>query len=271
MNNVAKLTISLVVYKPDLNQLDDTLTSLAASLDNVGGIYHIYIVDNTPGECKSGISTEYISHYFKCGDFTYWKNKKNIGFGRAHNQALDVQSDYHLVINPDLIISPDAIANAIQFMHSNSRCGLITPYATWTDGTAQRLCKQYPSVLVLLLRGFAPAFVKKPFDKLLKNYEMIDVMNCNEVFFNPPMVSGCFMFFKTEVWKKCQGFDHRYFLYFEDFDLSIRAKQFCDIAYVPSVKVVHHGGNAARKGLKHIILFFISMISFFKIHYWRWF
>lgn len=28
MNNVTELTISLVVYKPELNQLNDTLTSL---------------------------------------------------------------------------------------------------------------------------------------------------------------------------------------------------------------------------------------------------
>ena len=271
MNNVAKLTISLVVYKPELNQLNDTLASLATSLDNAGSTYHIFIIDNTPGECKSEINTEYICRYFKLGDFTYSKNDRNVGFGVAHNQVLDVQSDYHLIINPDLIINRDAIANAIQFMQNNLCCGLVTPYAKWTDGTVQRLCKEYPSVFVLLLRGFAPAFIKKTFDKFLKRYEMVDVINSNEVYWNPPMVSGCFMFFKTDVWKKCQGFDHRYFLYFEDFDLSIRAKQYCDIAYVPSVEVVHHGGYAARKGLKHIILFFRSMISFFKIHYWRWF
>lgn len=271
MNNVAKLTISLVVYKPELNQLNDTLTSLAASLDNAGSIYHIYIIDNTPSEYKSRISIEYIGHYFKYGDFTYSRNDRNVGFGGAHNQALNVQSDYHLIINPDLIISRDAISNAIQFMHKNSNCGLVTPFAQWADGTVQRLCKDYPSVLVLLLRGFAPAFIKKLFDKSLKNYEMIGTINNNEVFWNPPMVSGCFMFFKTEIWKKCRGFDQRYFLYFEDFDLSIRAKQFCDIAYVPSVAVVHHGGHAARKGLKHIILFFRSMLSFFRIHHWRWF
>ena len=271
MNNVTELTISLVVYKPELNQLNDTLTSLVTSLDNAGSIYHLYVIDNSPDEYQSGLSTEYIGRYFKHVDFTYSKNATNVGFGSAHNQALDVQSDYHLIINPDLIISRDAIVNAIQFMHNNSRCGLITPYAKWTDGTVQRLCKEYPSVLVLLLRGFAPAFMKKIFYKLLKNYEMVDVINSNEVYWNPPMVSGCFMFFKTDVWKKCQGFDRRYFLYFEDFDLSIRAKQFCDIAYVPSVEVIHHGGYAARKGLKHIILFFRSMISFFRIHHWRWF
>ncbi|MBM3071000.1 glycosyltransferase family 2 protein [Lelliottia sp. RWM.1] len=271
MNNVAKLTISLVVYKPDLNQLNDTLTSLATSLDYAGSSYHIYIIDNTPQGVESGISTEYISRYFKYDEVTYSRNEKNVGFGGAHNQALDVQSDFHLIINPDLIISRDAISNAMLFMSSNERCGLVTPYATWTDGTIQRLCKQYPSVLVLLLRGFAPPFIKKPFNKLLNNYEMVGVINCDEVFWNPPMVSGCFMFFKTEVWKKCRGFDHRYFLYFEDFDLSIRAKQVCDIAYVPSVKVVHHGGYAARKGLKHIVLFFKSMVSFFRIHHWRWF
>lgn len=271
MDNVTELTISLVIYKPELNQLHDTLTSLSVSLNIAGRRYHVYIIDNTPTGEQSGVTTEYISHYFNYYDFTYCRNDKNVGFGGGHNQVLGIQSDYHLIINPDLIISPEAVKNALTFLENNQRCGLVTPYATWTNGNVQRLCKQYPSLLVLLLRGFAPVFVKERFSKLLNNYEMIDVINCSEVYWNPPMVSGCFMFFKTAVWNECQGFDSRYFLYFEDFDLSIRVKEFCDIAYVPSVKVVHHGGYAARKGLKHIILFFRSMISFFRIHHWRWF
>ncbi len=60
------------------------------------------------------------------------------------------------------------------------------------------------------------------------------------------------MLFRTEVLKKLGGFDPRYFLYFEDYDLSLRTHEVARVAYVPSVRVLHHGGDAARKGWTHI-------------------
>ena len=42
------------------------------------------------------------------------------------------------------------------------------------------------------------------------------------------------------------------------------------LAYVPQVKVVHHGGHASRKGWRHIWMFGRSMVTFFNIHGWRW-
>ena len=45
----------------------------------------------------------------------------------------------------------------------------------------------------------------------------------------------------------------KFFLYFEDFDWSVRLEQGRrKTAYLPSVRVVHHGGGAARKGWRHI-------------------
>ncbi|WES91767.1 glycosyltransferase [Aeromonas hydrophila] len=87
---------------------------------------------------------------------------------------------------------------------------------------------------------------------------------------DPPIVSGCFMLFRTDVLQLLGGFDPRFFLYFEDFDISLRAGKISRIAYVPQVKVVHHGGHASRKGWRHIWMFGRSMVTFFNIHGWRW-
>ena len=46
-------------------------------------------------------------------------------------------------------------------MEQHPDCGLLTPFATWEDGEVQRLCKRYPTVFDLLLRGFAPAFCEE--------------------------------------------------------------------------------------------------------------
>ncbi|HNF67175.1 MAG TPA: glycosyltransferase family 2 protein, partial [Plasticicumulans sp.] len=53
------------------------------------------------------------------------------------------------------------------------------------------------------------------------------------------------------------------------FDLSLRAGRITHIAQVSNVKIVHHGGHAARKGWHHIRMFVRSGITFFNTHGWK--
>lgn len=263
--------ISLVIYNPNLNQLLETVRKLCVSIlprMNVS----FFIVDNSPIDNK--LDVERLISPVIAGNINvmYLSCPDNPGFGTSNNTAFSnlIDSYYYLVLNPDLEVSPDALWNAIDFMQKNPECGLLTPYATWKCGTEQWLCKRYPSVFDLLLRGFAPNFVKKAFIKRLSHYDMSDTLNSQDVYWDPPMVSGCFMLFKSDVFKALGGFDTRFFLYFEDFDLSLRVAQISRIAYVPQVKVVHHGGHASRKGWQHVRMFIRSMITFFNVHGWRW-
>ena len=66
------------------------------------------------------------------------------------------------------------------------------------------------------------------------------------------------------------GFDESYFLYFEDYDLSRRLQSKGRLQYLPQMQIVHAGGNAARKGVRHIAMFVRSGIHFFQQHGWQW-
>ena len=85
-----------------------------------------------------------------------------------------------------------------------------------------------------------------------------------------PILSGSFMFCRREPIAAIGGFADDFFVYFEDFDLSLRASRVGTLAFVPQVKAVHFGGNAARKGLRHILLFARGAIVFFNRNGWRW-
>lgn len=254
------LSICIVTYNPDLKVLARTLDSLRVAIGHLESKKtSVVIVDNSHGAILRTWLPEHFSDLsidLKCGH-------GNIGFGRANNMALDTCGDFHLVLNPDVELAPDALSCAMTFMEAHRECGLLTPLAFGTDGKRQYLCKRFPSIFDLALRGFAPASIRKLFKTRLDCYEMRE-MRDDEVYWNPMIVSGCFMFFRGEVFQEAGGFDSAYFLYFEDFDLSLRVGKKTAIAFVPAVRIVHGGGAASRKGLWHIKQFTFAAAIFFR-------
>lgn len=259
-----ELTICIVLFKPDMAELFRTFDSLmvAAKALEPSVKPKLLIVDNSPS-----LSLDQSAHpVFAAIDTEIVHGQGNVGFGRANNIALEKGvAFYHLVLNPDVEMAPDALSNAIAFMSDNPDCGLLSPAATYPDGREQYLCKRYPSLFDLFLRGFAPAPLRQLFAGRLDRYEMKPETGTTQ-FWDPPIVSGCFMFFRGDLFKTLGGFDPRYMLYFEDFDISLRAGQRARIAYVPDVKIIHGGGNAAKKGWWHIRQFLKSAAIFFPSH-----
>lgn len=270
------LSVSLVAFRPNMAQLCATFASFGRAVAMCGEAgtpikVEFQVVNNGPEEDSSSIS-ELLGQNFNGNsvvDTRLISGQGNIGFGRGHNIALAGEPGrYHLILNPDVELADNSLHLALSFMVAHPDCGLLTPAAFWKDGSRQYLCKRYPSVFDLLLRGFAPAKLRGIFKKRLDRYEMGDVVG-ESVVWDPQIVSGCFMLFRGDVLQRLGGFDPGYFLYFEDFDLSLRAASMSRLAYVPWVRIVHHGGHASRKGFQHVLMFARSAVRFFRTHGWR--
>jgi len=83
----------------------------------------------------------------------------NIGYGIAHNLMLHgTGADYQLVLNPDVDVASDALANAIRWLDAHPDVGAVAPAVTTPDGTPDPLCKRYPACSIssarLCLRGW---------------------------------------------------------------------------------------------------------------------
>lgn len=260
-----RLTVSIVLYRADPGLLQATLRSLVVASREADLVPDLFLIDN--GGSDLALAGLQLPDDWQVHVFT---GHGNVGFGHGHNLSLEGAGDFHLILNPDLELAPDALLEARSFMRGHPECGLLVPAARWDDGRVQYLCKRVPTVFDLFLRGFAPGWLRHRFDRRLARYEMRDVIG-DQVLWEPPIVSGCCMLFRTDVLRRLKGFDFRFFLYFEDFDLSLRAHSITRIAYVPAVKIVHHGGHAARKGLRHIGLFARSALTFFRLHGWKWY
>ena len=269
-----KLVVSIVYYDSAIDILEGTLKSIARALDyasgNIDGLRaKVVVVDN--GSILSqlkGLVSKVIGD--KNYEWVVLGTGGNIGYGAAHNLViLNEKSDYHLVINPDVEVLEDAFSKAIIYMQQHNEVGLLSPYSQNPEGYKQYLWKRYPTVLDLFLRGFAPKFIKRFFATRMQEYEMRWDLE-DQALSQKVMASGCFMFVRYSVLCKVKGFSPDFFVYFEDFDLSIRIAERANIAYIPEVRIVHGGGNASKKGLKHIIMFAKSAFVFYHKHGWRW-
>lgn len=273
------LTVSIVVYHSDDSWLQKTLHSLEAALllaqaTGTLGKAHVMLVDNGATGATSHWANILRAQF--CDDpanieSTLLAGHGNVGYGRANNLALrqTARTDYVLALNPDVELAVDSIAAGITFLQRDRACGMVTPVATAPDGAPSFLVKQYPSVWVLAVRGFAPAFFRRWCQRRLDLYERAD-RPFDSPLTDAKFVSGCFMLMRTSAFERAKGFDESFFLYFEDFDLSYRISQFAAVVRLPECRIVHAGGGASRKGRTHVTLFVKSALHFFRKHGWRW-
>ena len=195
----------------------------------------------------------------------------NVGYGAAHNLIINnLDAGFHLMLNPDVVLGKQFLSEGINYLIDHDDVVLAVPMANHENGDRQFLCKRYPSVLTLFIRGFLPSNLHKFFTKRLTSYEMRDLRD-DQINKDIPTASGCCMLSRGSALTAVNGFDERYFLYFEDFDLSLRIRQQGSIAYIPAMKIIHRGGYSARKGFDHIRMFARSAIRFFNTYGWRWF
>jgi len=276
-NDPPSLSVSIVVYQSPVELLRATINSLyISSLKALNDGYLVEliltVIDNSQNRGYSGHLRDVLNELELSGFFQlkYVEAEDNIGFGAGHNLALlSLDSDYHLILNPDVEVAESALSAGLSALQFDPELVLLSPLVTGSAGEQEFLCKSYPSVVVLLLRAFAPAFIRDRFRSLLDRYEMREVCKVSRQA-DVMLASGCFMLTRSAALVEVGGFSDKYFLYFEDFDLSLRLRNTGRVVFHPAMQIIHHGGYAASKGRRHIWLFIKSGIRFFNDHGWKW-
>jgi GT2 family glycosyltransferase len=264
------LTISIVTYFVEADAFARTLRQLKSALEHLvsqySGSFAVSIVDN-------GNQVELLRNQLERAGLAQQATLRdagsNLGYGKAHNLVIgSANSRYHLIMNPDVEMAPDTLLNAVTFMEQHRDVVALSPHAEDGAGQDAYLCKRYPAIFDLALRGFAPRIVKQRFSKRLGVYE-----NRSLVASKQPapvdVISGCFMFCRTSALQKAGGFDPAFFLYFEDFSLSLELGKLGKLMYCPTSHIVHYGGNAGKKGLRHIVHFVASAFRFYNHYGWK--
>jgi GT2 family glycosyltransferase len=271
------LSVSIVLHNSPLELLWRALQSLqqsaqvareAGCVDRVS----VYLVDNDSDPQYRALLAQKVAGWpqNEFFDVRLRQLPRNRGFGVGHNSVLpQLASDFHLVLNPDVELADNTLRTGLAALLHHDDIVLVSPRVAGGNGEQEFLCKRYPSVLILFLRGFAPRVVRRLFDRRLAIYEMRDLCGGEEPV-NVAIASGCFMLLRTSALQAVKGFNEAFFLYFEDFDLSLRLGRLGRLVFDPAMRIVHHGGYAASKGRLHLKYFVNSGVLFFNRHGWRW-
>lgn len=190
-------------------------------------------------------------------------NRTNAGFGAGHNAVLSMLSPdgYHFVINPDIYIDQDVAADMVDFLESKGDdAAMCTPMIRNPDGSEQKLPQREPRIRYVMLSKF-PCF-----SYLRREYtgEPRRQGTPYEIHF----CTGCFFCIKNHVLKEMGGFDERFFMYFEDADLSRRVNQKYRIFFYPHAVVFHEWKRENTRSAAGRKRFLHSMGLYF--NKWGW-
>jgi GT2 family glycosyltransferase len=160
-------------------------------------------------------------------------NRDNIGFAAACNRGAAAASGRCLLfLNPDTIVHAGALGSALAFMAQHPRAGIMGCRTLNHDGSLQNTARSFPSLarVFVQLSGLSRRFrrLRLPARELGR----------------PDYVQGSFLVIARSLFTSLGGFEERFFLFGEEVDLCLRARQAgWDVAYDPTTVITHFGGS----------------------------
>ncbi|GFM34465.1 glycosyltransferase family 2 protein [Desulfovibrio subterraneus] len=169
----------------------------------------------------------------------------NMGFARANNAAFARSTgEFVILLNPDAFVEPDAIAQALSFMHEHPKAAACGGLILDDHGGKAPSARRFPTSFAKFCRmwGLADRFSGSPiFDK--HDYRNSDLSQPMQV----DWVPGTFTVIRRKALADATLFDERFFMYYEETDLCLRLqRQGWEVWFVPSVRVMHLGGASAK-------------------------
>ncbi|MFI5166672.1 MAG: glycosyltransferase [Thermoanaerobaculales bacterium] len=174
--------------------------------------------------------------------------QENLGFGRANNRAFAAaDSEFFVLINPDVVMDEVDLDRVARYFADHPEVIALVGDVRNKDGSRQYVNRRFPALDVLLLRRFELPLVRGLgiVKRRLSHHELGDVdlgkqqrVQCG---------TGSFQFIRRSAIVEDFLFDPRFFLYFEDIDLSRRLWTRGETHYVPWLVVTHGWGRASYR------------------------
>ncbi len=194
------------------------------------GNVEIVVADNgSTDDSKTLIETSFPT-------VTYLQLDQNFGFAEGYNLALEsLQSDYFLLLNSDVEVTPGWLGPMLQLMGTDPAIGICQPKILSLDRPDEF---EYAGAAGGFIDRFGYPFCRgrilQVVEKDLGQYD--DTIPVS-------WASGACMMVSSHAWKACKGFDPDFWAHMEEIDLCWRAQHLGYKVYCTPASVVYHIGG----------------------------
>jgi N-acetylglucosaminyl-diphospho-decaprenol L-rhamnosyltransferase len=213
-------TAAIVIWTPGDPDPGPCLDSLAPQVDEL-------VLTVNPGGSPSTSGATVI------------ENERTLGFGANINRGVAASTAPFVVAsNPDIEVTPGAVAALTAFAEAHARCGIAAPQLRYPDGSWQPSRRSFPTVRGTLVRRTPLRRLLRPEQRQRRHY-LLDERPHEPA--QSDWFLGAFLFLRREMLDDLGGLDEGYHLYGEDIDLAWRARKAgWERWYVPEAVAIHH-------------------------------
>lgn len=232
MNDEKRIELSVVIvcYK-GWEKLKKCLASLV-SLKQADFTSEVIVVDNRSDD---GIFSE-IENSFP--EFRFLINSTNGGFGNGCNVGAGYASgEYLLFLNPDTVVTEKSVSELLNLAKENLLLTILSCRQITENGKESNATGCFPEFWNLT------GFMRSLFRNKKKSFQ-------GEMVF-PDWVSGSVIMIRNDEFKKLNGFDDDFWMYYEDVDICRRVRDYGGtVAFCRNITIEHNHGGSSRINLK---------------------
>ncbi len=241
--------------------LASAIRSVRAHAEAEGLSCRVYVIDNA----STDGSADMVERDFP--DALLLRNRENLGFGRANNQAFEMSGEaFLLLLNTDAEPEAGALTAMLDTFARHPRCGIVGARLVYPDGLFQASYARFPTLTeeLLLLAGLAglrygPSHPSAPESE-------------SDLPRSVDWVGGACMMLSRDAIRAVGGFDPDFHMYAEETDLCLRVRRAgFEVRYSPDAVAVHHGGRSTQQRIdEQPLLLWRSRLHYFTKHHGDW-
>lgn len=225
---IAKVIIIIINW----NNYNDTKECLISLGKITYPSYKVIVVDNNSTEGSGErIKNEFPQHI-------YIQNKENLGFAEGNNvgirRAIEENADYVWILNNDVIVKPDSLTELVGAAEKFDRIGILGSKIYYYPDN-QKIFSA--GAKIIPWSGKSVSFGQDELDN--GQYDKIREVD---------YISGCSLFVSANMLNEIGLLDKRYFMYYEEADLAVRARRRkWKVMYIPASVVWHKHASTVKK------------------------
>jgi N-acetylglucosaminyl-diphospho-decaprenol L-rhamnosyltransferase len=254
-------TIHIVIVNWNAGgQLRECLASFTAISSDEISLTGVTIVDNA--------STDGSADGLACpAPLQVIRNLQNRGFAGACNQgAAGVDADLLLFLNPDTLLMPGSLEQPARYLQAPEHAGIGIVGIQLVDDSGQvaRNTARTPTPFSMVgnsigLDRLMPSIVPPHFvtDWAHDDTRVVD------------QVMGAFLMVRRNVFEALGGFDERFFVYYEDMDFAVRARELgWSSVYLSTAQAFHRGQGTTQAATERRMFYFArSRVLYARKHF----